>query len=365
MAQNRYVNAGIMNKEELFYHLVLTAPPTTGIVLLRMVLALFAAGYGLGVCAARTLRTGRARDARCRVISVGNITLGGTGKTPFVGYIARFLLAHGHKVAVVSRGYKRCTGGASCLRDGDEPQLLRGQLPNVPVIVDSDRLRGCRKAVDDHGADTVLLDDGFQQWGIKKDLDIVMVDTVRGLGNGWILPRGILREAQEELRRADILAILHIPGTDMQGLEERLRGLCRKDCVICSVHYEPQSFVVCARPQQSEHCAGYRGKKAVIMSGIGNPLSFEALVRSTGIAIAAHLRFPDHHPYSAHDITQVISECRRLGAEVVVTTEKDAVRLACVPEIRLPLPVCALRVDLKVGANEQELHHRLLRIYPA
>ena len=307
------------------------------------------------------------RRLDCKVISVGNITVGGTGKTVLVEYIARELKAQGRKVAVVSRGYKRILVNQGIRRSGyqemgDEPYMLTQKLGDIPVVVDADRGRGINKAIKEFSVDTVVLDDGFQQWRIKKDLEIVALDAANPFGNKHMLPRGLLREPLSSLRRADIFVLTKVNlNPDTQGLRAELRKFCPKAAIFESEH-QTEGFYTFGSPKELFGIEALRGKPAVLFSGIGDPASFEELARNQGIDVAAALRFPDHHNYDSQDFSKIFELCRVKAAETAITTEKDAARIPKDLSIPQGISLFILRIRLRLK-DEQGFRDRLHKLY--
>lgn len=331
--------------------------------LIRAFLFFFSLLYGLLVRMLAFYRRLTAARLPCKVISVGNITLGGTGKTTLVEYIAKELRQEGRKVAILSRGYKRkypqgLAGEASCENMGDEPYMLQKNLQGVPVIVDSDRVRGAKKALA-QGVDTVILDDGFQQWGLKKDLEIVVIDAVNPFGNRYMLPRGTLREPLASLARADvfILAKTNLSGAT-QETKDYLSSINPRALIVESMH-SPAGFYELnkglAKPIDQAY---FKNKAVALFSGIGDPDSFERLITSMGINIGLALRFEDHHHYTPADLDQIVRSSRDKEIDNIITTEKDAVRLC-------GLRIIFLRIELKITENEEAFLDRLHRLYRA
>lgn len=304
----------------------------------------------------------------CKVISVGNITLGGTGKTTLVEYIATYLKNKGHKIAVISRGYKRkVTGQASQDTSyeamGDEPFMLMKSLGDVPVIVDADRIRGIRQALDEYKVDTVIFDDGFQQWKIKKDLEIVTIDAANPFGNRQLIPRGILREGLSSLGRADIFVINKAGSNpDIKRLNEELKNLNPRALTITSTH-KPLGFYDISKPAESMNLNLLKGKTVTIFSGIGDPDSFEALIKGLGINIGLSFRFNDHHSYTKEDLDMMFKNCRQKNIDTAITTQKDAARLHGLLKENGGIHILILRIGLVVLKNEHEFHNRLLKLY--
>ncbi|MFH0771719.1 MAG: tetraacyldisaccharide 4'-kinase [Candidatus Omnitrophota bacterium] len=262
----------------------------------------------------------------CKVISVGNITLGGTGKTPLVLEIAARLRDSGKKVVVLSRGYKT----QKLTKSSDEVELFRRRLPDVPILADRDRIKTAKLAVSRHKADLVLLDDGFQHWRLKRDLDIVTMDLNNPFGNKRLIPRGILREPVVSLRRADIFVLTKVgcDGDSMakaEALKSRLCGI-KKDAQVFTARYTASTLfdpIAGELVQLSE----LNGRKIALLCGIGDPESFEETVKSLGACVILRFYFMDHHSYSGRDIETVICRCRDRDVDTIVTTEKDAARL--------------------------------------
>jgi tetraacyldisaccharide 4'-kinase len=300
----------------------------------------------------------------CRVISVGNITLGGTGKTAIVEFISRYLRDKGHKIAILSRGYKKTSEGSGDYKAvGDEPYMLSRNLGNIAVIVNRDRIKGAQEAFREQGADTVILDDGFQQWKIKKDLEIVAVDAVNPFGNRHLLPRGILREPLSSLRRSDIFLLTKVDlNPQYHKLRDFLARLNPGALIVDSIH-RPVGFYPLGNNQELSGPDALKGETAALVSGIGDPDSFEALVKSLGINVGLSLRFPDHHNYSAQDVKDIILQSRKKNIAKIITTEKDAVRLLPEDAANQQMRFFVLRIALKITVNEEGFCARLLKLY--
>lgn len=303
----------------------------------------------------------RLRPARleCKVISIGNITLGGTGKTSLVELVSRYLKEKGCKVAILSRGYKKLR-----LEMGDEPLMLFRNLGDVPVIVDHDRVRGAKRAVQEYGVDAVILDDGMQQWRIKKDLEIVAISAPQAFGNRNMLPRGILREPLSALKNADIFVLTKVnPGSGLNEIKNTLRRINPEAPVFESIH-EALGFYEINNPGKLLKLNYLKGRSACLFSGIADPDSFAGLTAGLGIKIGLELRFGDHHNYSEEDLSGILAKCGKENLGVILTTEKDAARLS---EAKLKLfkehQVLVLRVALKITKNEEQFLNRLLSLY--
>ncbi len=322
----------------------------------------------------------------CQVISVGNLTVGGTGKTPVVEVFARELQNEGRKVAILSRGYKKkepgysrkffdkitlqearrppriVSDGSELLLDsdmsGDEPYMLASNLPDVCVLVDKNRIKSGRYAINKLQCDTLILDDGFQYMALKHRVEIVLVDRTNPFGNEHVLPRGILREPVKNIRRADFIFITK---SDRQGdaaLRERLRQLNPRAEIIECQHC-PRFFQDVFRSDKM-NLTEIQGKKVAVVSGIAVPAGFENELQRLGAVILGRHRFADHHRYSQQEIIDIINESRKQGAEMVITTEKDAVRF---PKMeRCDVPVYYLRVDIDILSGVESFEQCISRI---
>jgi len=318
----------------------------------------------------------------CKVISAGNITLGGTGKTSLVEYVARYLKSQGRKVAVLSRGYKRKiqnqkslpAGQAGKIQNyetmGDEPYMLQTNLKDIPVIVDIDRIRAAKQAIKDYGVDTVILDDGLQQWKIRKDLEVVTIDATNPFGNQHLIPRGILREPTSSLKRADVFIITKTNlNPDIQDIENVLSEINPAAQIIESMH-RPLGFYEIDKQDELLKLEILKAETVTLISGIADPDSFENLIINLGIKVGLSFRFPDHYYYSEEDLENIIKESQNKNIDTIVTTQKDAVRLqglGVTPASPVGrgwgLRVLVLHIELKITKNEEEFHNRLLRLY--
>ena len=281
-----------------------------------------------------------------QVISVGNVTAGGTGKTPVTELLARTLAAEGRKVAILSRGYRRkeaplwrrvftqaivpplvVSDGRRVLLDsatsGDEPYMLASNLPGVAVLVDRDRVKAARYAVKRLGCDTVILDDGFQYQKLKHTMDIVLVDATNPFGNGNMLPRGILREPARRLKLADVIFLTKCRG-DVSAVEAEVRKYNTRAKIIKCDHVPVSLKDVWSR---EEFDLGWlRGKTLCTLSGIASPKGFENSLRRLGSKVVWCERYADHHRYDPSEILYALNRSADMGADALVTTEKDAVR---------------------------------------
>src|SRR5580704_7571997 len=312
------------------------------------------------------------RQLGCLVISIGNLTVGGTGKTPVVEKFARALQKGGRRVAILSRGYKSVdrrrkknlwenflaqgteipprvvSDGKSVLLDsataGDEPYMLASNLRGVAVVVDKDRVKAGLHALKKLDVDTLLLDDGLQYLHLKHRLDIVLIDRQAPFGNEYLLPRGTLREPPRNLRRASYIFITKCSGESNEALIKRIRKYNRTAEIIESTH----------RPLYLRHV--YKDERLPLdyleglyigsLCGIAAPESFEKGLQNLGAKIELSRHFADHHRYAEKELSQFLQRCVRRHVSAVITTEKDAVRFPVIDP--LEVPIYYLRVEIEI-----------------
>ncbi|MCX5699496.1 MAG: tetraacyldisaccharide 4'-kinase [Candidatus Omnitrophica bacterium] len=330
-------------------------------VFLRGCLFVLSLVYGLVVVILAGFYRMRPARFSAKVISVGNITLGGTGKTTLVEYLSAKLSSAGNKIAVLSRGYKRDSRRPGAQGLGDEPAMLAKKLPLVPVIVDKNRIKAAQAAIRDYALDTLILDDGLQQWKIFKDLEIVTIDAQNPFGNYRMLPAGFLREPLSALKRADIFVLTQSrSGPELGGLTAKLKRINSRALIVESRH-EPTGISRLDQPDELLSPEFLRGKMVVIFSGIGNPDGFRNCVCGLGIKVAKFFRFPDHHDYTQADILRIIREAKENNLDTIITTQKDAVK---VRELGIKgSAILVLEIKLSITKNEAEFNRRLLKLY--
>ncbi len=272
------------------------------------------------------------------VISVGNLTTGGTGKTPMVMEIVRRLIAAGRRPAILTRGYRSTHG-----RESDEALELRLSLPQTPVVVQPDRVAGAAIAVRDHAADCLVLDDGFQHRRLHRDLDIVLIDALDPWGGGLLLPAGRLREPLSALRRAQLAIVTRANQADAATIS-RIRGRVA-DAATTPV------LLADVVPDMAAHGPGTSlapGATVLAVCAIGNPHTFLATLRAIGAVVRDARNYPDHHAYSPADCQAIRLAAQRCGARVVAVTRKDWVKLAPIwPADGVPLAAVAVRTQLR------------------
>ena len=321
-------------------------------------------------------RWGWAKKERldCYVISLGNVTVGGTGKTPTAQHLAREISDMGYRVAILNRGYRaKWRGEVGIVSDGrtlkmdaetagDEAFMLAKHLPNVPVLIGAQRAVTGRYAIEHFGAEVAILDDGYQHWQLARDMDILLVDAVNGFGNGYLLPRGTLREPLSHIDRADVCLMTKVdqaaPGA-IAHIWETFRSYNQDGLVLESIH-QPRQFVRLSDWYEDIAAGGVpvtemEGKKVLAVSAIGNPASFEQTLADLGIEMVESMRYPDHHDYGERDMAEVLYRAETLGVEAIVITEKDAVKVpgdVVRAKWRIPMYVISVEVTLQKGREE-------------
>ncbi len=322
-------------------------------------------------------RIKREHNLGCLVISIGNLTVGGTGKTPVVEKFARALTAGGRRVAILSRGYKSVkppikqrlrsrtdgriiqspprvvTDGKEIFLDsktaGDEPYMLATNLTDVAIVVDKDRVKGGMHAIKEFDVDTLLLDDGLQYLRLRHRIDIVLIDKYQPFGNEKLLPRGTLREPPKNLKRASYIFITKCDGSSNAELIKRIRKYNRTAEIIECAH-QPK-YLENASTGERLPLETLDGKYIGTISGIAVPESFEGGLRKLGANIELIRRYTDHHRYTTEEIERFIDRCFNRDVDMIVTTEKDFVRF---PPIESPdVPIYFLRVEIGILSNEE------------
>ncbi len=302
----------------------------------------------------------------CYVISLGNITVGGTGKTPTAQRLAGAIRDMGYRVVILNRGYRaKWRGDVGIVSDGnklymdateagDEAFMLAKHLPEVPVLIGAERALTGRYAIDHFGAEVAILDDGYQHWQLERDMDILLVDAVNVFGNGYMLPRGTLREPVSHIERADVCLLTKVDqavGVSREHIKNTIRKYNEKALIMESIH-QPRRFVELKDWHRDIAGEGVdikmlENKSVMAVSAIGNPMSFEQTLSDIGAKIIESLRFPDHHDYTTKELQDVFDQAVDLGAEAIVITEKDAVKIPLtIIESKAPIPVFVICVEV-------------------
>src|SRR3954468_6018141 len=360
-----------------------------GAALARCILLVLSKVFAVAVKVRRSLYNVRLlRDSTLgvQVIAIGNLTVGGTGKTPVVEKFARELQDQGRTVAILSRGYRSkpkpfhewlvnkvllrddttpprvVSDGKSLLLDsemaGDEPYMLASNLKDVVVLVDKDRVKGGRYAIEKFGCDTLLLDDGFQYWKLRgRRHDVVLVDRQQPFGNERLLPRGTLREPPSHLARANWIFITKSDGKT-EDLRRRIAEINPAAGIIECIHHPLYlEDVFTGNRIGLEY---FKGKKVSALSGIAQPESFEESLVGLGAELVYSRKFADHHRFTQLEVIKVINRSKKKLAEAIVTTQKDAVRF---PKIdRRDLPIYFMRVEIKILSGAEDFQDCVRKI---
>ena len=334
------------------------------------------------------VRIKREHNLGCLVVSIGNLTVGGTGKTPIVEKFAKALTAGGRRVAILSRGYKSVkpslkdkikskmqgnpisqepprvvSDGKEVFLDsetaGDEPYMLATNLDGVAIVVDKDRVKAGLHAIKEFDVDTLLLDDGLQYLRLRHRLDIVLIDKYSPFGNEKLLPRGTLREPPKNLKRASYIFITKCDGSSNEELIKRIRKYNRTAEIIECAH-QPK-YLQNIETNERLPLEHLKGKDIGTISGIAVPESFEDGIKNLGAKIELTRRYTDHHRYRKREVQKFIDQCLNRDLDMIVTTEKDYVRF---PEIQASenMPVYFLRVEIGILNNEETFEDCINRI---
>ncbi len=346
--------------EAAFLRLIRGETSGLGAALARAGLSLAAMAYGAGV-RARNLAYDREwttiERASVPVVSVGNLTLGGTGKTPMVEWIARWFREHHRRVAILSRGYGQTEGM------NDEGRVLEANLPDVPHLQGRDRAKLAHTAVEELESEVLVLDDGFQHRRLARDLDVVLLDAFDPFGQGRIFPRGLLRESPRSLRRAGVVVLSradvidHSERMKIRRLAERWAG---RELDWAEARHAPRDLI--DSDGTSVALDDVRGRGVAAFCGIGNPKAFETTLAGLGLRVAAFRAFPDHHAYTGSDVAELTAWSRAAGADLVLTTQKDLVKL----RVRSlgAAPLHAVRIGLEFLDGQERVEAALTRVLP-
>ena len=308
----------------------------------------------------------RSRKLSIPVISIGNLTVGGTGKTPTTIYVARLLQSMGKRVGVLSRGYRGVGSGVvNVVSDGervrlgpdtagDEPFLIAEKLPGIVVLTGKDRGLVGEYAQKKFSVDIVLLDDGFQHIQLKRDLDILLLDGRNPLGNGYLLPRGDLREPPQSIQRADLVLVTHAEKNYEKGND-----------IIHTFNLKAPIFFADYVPVRLENLISQEkmsldflhGRAVKALAGVAQPEYFVSLLSHLGAEVKETLFFPDHHCYHQQDLAKIDK------SSLFVTTEKDAVKLRSLPLRGCDIDILVLKIDLKIE-YEEKFHDFLKKYLP-
>ncbi len=298
----------------------------------------------------------------CPVISIGNLTTGGTGKTPTTAALCRMLSERGMKTVILSRGYGGANEhGCAIASDGhrvrltaqmagDEACMLAHMLPNIPVLVGKDRRQSGARAEAEFRPDVIVMDDGMQYWQLDRNVEIVLLDAIEPFDNGYTLPRGLLREPASHLRRAAVILVTRSHVADRKTLDHtmaRIRSLAPGKPVF-TADLIPHALRQVEPPQMLD-IHSLRGRRVACLSAIGNPSSFESMLGDLGAILCTTLRLPDHSRPSAQELEALFQRADEANASAIVTTEKDAIKL---DGGHYSLPIIVLQVTMHIDSAE-------------
>jgi tetraacyldisaccharide 4'-kinase len=313
--------------------------------------------YGLGVfCHRNFYRLIGVYKAPKPVLSIGNITVGGSGKTPLVIWLARNLQDKGFKSVILLRGYM-----PQASRNSDEADMLNEQIPYIPVLTGSNRVANIRQSRKVLPVDVYICDDAFQHWPLHRDLNIVTIDAVNPFGNGHLLPAGILREPLSSLKRADVFILTKMGASNnIQVVSSRLKGI------------NPQALIVESRYKSAGAVDVFgtltlpddflKLKRVAGFCAIGDPLSFELSLKNSGADVGKLFTYMDHHIYKKDDIQRMLVFCRSQNIQVLVTTHKDAVKLRSFKDLFDGVHLVYIPVQLEITKGSDEFFQKIISI---
>jgi len=298
------------------------------------------------------------------VICVGNITVGGTGKTPLVIWVTNFLTSKGLQCSILTRGYKSPKGKFS-----DEPAVLAKSCPDARVIIEPDRVAGACRAVKQLGARVIIMDDGFQHRRLARNLDIVAIDAICPFGYDRMLPAGLLREPVSALLRADAAVITRsdqVSGLELENIEKKLKQINPNITIAKAIHKPLCAKVLKTKDEPGKQTSGpeigleeLRDKSIFAFCGIGNPDAFMATLKQLGLNVVASKIYDDHHRYASADIDDIYEEARYLNVDIILTTEKDWTKTALMAGIKEDMPLAYLAVRLELVMGQESIVHLL------
>ena len=331
-----------------------------GASILSLLLATAAIGYSLVVWTRNFLYSKRllkTYHVNAAVFCIGNITVGGTGKTPLVVWLCN-LLTQNYKCAILTRGYKAKAQGDKNFKD--EIAILADSCPNTEIIVNPARVAGAMEAIDKYSAKVLIMDDGFQHRRLARDLDIIAIDAMCPFGYGKLLPAGFLREPVSSLRRASAVVITRcnqVTKAQLSELEQKLRAI-NPDMVIAKSIHAPA--YVKSKDNKENGIEWFKGKKVFAFCGIGNPDAFINTLKHIGIELVGSKAFDDHYHYTNACLTEISELAEESGADLILTTQKDWTKVvsnteSSISESKSHPPFAYLAVEIKFLAGEEKL----------
>ena len=308
---------------------------------------------------------------KLKVISVGNITLGGTGKTPLVEWIVNYLSKNKMRPGIIIRGYKRPKARRSSIvkdgdysKIGDEASMLKEKLGDINICIGRDKIESA-KQLEKKECDIVVLDDGFQHWRLRRDLDIVTIDTSFPIFNQKLLPLGRLREPLSSLKRVDVFVFTKtdLSKDNTKNIKDKLKRINPSALIVSSI-YQPLCFTNLKTgrciPVGSDR---FKDKSTIILSGIANPIYFDKLLSELKLKTKRELIYQDHYQYKKSDLDFIKRLAKDTGVDMIITTHKDAVRLEYYVDLLENIDIFYLNIQLKITENEKEFRNRVLSIF--
>ena len=325
--------------------MVTSESPSSGHKLLRLILLVLSYFYQIGIVIRNKLYDKsilKITNVPAAVISIGNITTGGTGKTPLVAWLCNYFTAKNIKTAVLTRGYK--------VKDSvfaDEPAMLAKAAPQAKVIVNPDRTAGAEKAISQHNAKLLIMDDGFQHRKLARDIDIVAIDATEPFGYEKLLPAGLLREPLDSLKRADAVVITRSNQNSPEKISEIKERLSKinPDIVFAAAVHKPMGIKLIKDKQMSLN--ELAGRKIYAFCGIGNPEAFFQTLSDMALNIVGTKVYNDHHKYTESDIAAIYEDAKYKQAQLVLTTHKDWIKTALLCIDKFEIPFAALLIELE------------------
>jgi len=321
--------------------------------IVRVFLCLLSGIYFCANGVVKTLRTAQQKKLAKPVISIGNVTWGGTGKTPLVQLLLAFFKHNNISAAVLMRGY-----GA------DENTMLSDAHPDVPIVSGKNRGKEAAAFLRDNTVDLFLLDDGFQHWPLARDYDIVTINCLNPWGSGALIPGGPLREPLSALRRADAVILTNANAVTRQrldGVRQKILEVC-PDVLLCQAAHVARGLFKSTDEEVLVACDSLAGKDVLIFSGIGTPASFRATIETCGVRVREEIIYPDHYAFTDGDIEQIKKKADALGVAACITTEKDFMRNQAL--VQKGLDPFVLKIEMEITENYETLCDRLGRLLP-
>jgi tetraacyldisaccharide 4'-kinase len=321
----------------------------------------------------------KSKKLTCPVISIGNITVGGTGKTPMTMYVANVVKELGYRVAIVSRGYKGkaetiggiVSDGKTLLMPpeiaGDEPYMMAARLRDVPIVVGKNRFKAGRLAIRKFEPDILVLDDGFQHLKLQRDLDLLLLDSRKPFGNGHLLPRGVMREPASALIWANAIILTRsdtLDDKDLTSLLKSLRFYARKKPVYRAFHKlsvhkissrEKNIFETTIKEASRQGFECPKGRAFFAFSGLADNHNFRSSLKSLKCRVADYLEYPDHHSYSDSDLKDILTGAKKSMSDCLITTEKDYVRIA--HKTAWPIDLYVVGIEIGFGADTERFNN--------